>query len=345
MHTIPSEQATSAGNKMQRGGTVREFCLACQADLESPRKHVDEARRAVKSGILNINKPSGITSHDVVDRARDASGVKRVGHAGTLDPSASGLLLVCIGQATRVAEYLMAGRKKYRAEIHLGTSTDTHDRDGKVTYQAPEVNTSREEIEQALTLFTGRVQQIPPMYSALRHNGTRLYELARRGIQVERTPRQVEIYDLQLTDWTSPVFRLTVECSKGTYVRALARDLGEALGTGGHLSNLVRVASGSFILDDAVSLSTVERRFAEGRWPQILHPLDEALLQFEAVIVDGETERKIRQGQQVRGPEPLDGPLCRAYSPSGEFIALLRYDNEEDVWRPRKVFNLHEAGT
>jgi tRNA pseudouridine55 synthase len=304
-----------------------------------------KSRKRAIVGILNIDKPLGITSHDAVDKVRRASGIGRVGHAGTLDPAASGVLLVCLGQATRVTEFLMEGRKEYDAQIRLGITTDSGDSAGRVIHEAREVRTSREQIEQALIQFHGRIQQIPPMHSALKHKGTPLYELARRGIEVERSPRLVEIYDLQLTDWTPPSLRLRVECSRGTYIRALARDLGETLGTGAHLQNLVRVASGAFTLDDAISLSTVEESFANGWWPHVLHPLDEALLHFEAVVVDPETEVKIRQGQQVKGLEPLEGPFCRAYSSSGRFIALLRYEEGSKLWQPRKVFDLREADT
>lgn len=330
---------------MRRGDNIREPCLACTGGLDSATVGGAEPRKTAIAGILNINKPSGITSHDVVDKVRRASGIGRVGHTGTLDPAASGVLLVCIGQATRVSEYLMEGRKKYEAQIRLGISTDTGDSEGKVTHEAPEVNTTREQIDQALNHFRGPIQQLPPMHSALKYKGTPLYKLARRGIEVERSPRPVEVHDLQLIDWSPPSIRLVVECSKGTYIRALARDLGEMLGTGAHLQTLVRVASGCFTLDSAMSLGTVEDSFANGLWSYILHPLDEALLHFQAVVVDQETETRIRQGQQVKGLEPLDGPFCRVYSSSGRFIALLRYEEERKVWQPRKVFNLHEGST
>jgi tRNA pseudouridine55 synthase len=330
---------------MRRGGTIREFCPACQGDSDSWPDRKAKAGKGAIVGILNINKPLGITSHDVVDRVRKASGIRRVGHAGTLDPAASGVLLVCLGEATRVSEYLMEGRKRYDAHLRLGISTDSGDSEGKITYEAAEVKTNREQIEQALSLFLGQIEQIPPMHSALKHKGTALYKLARRGIEVERTPRLVEIYDLQLTDWTPPLLRLTVQCSKGTYIRSLARDLGEKLGTGAHLQSLVRLASGSFTLDKAITLGTVEESFAKGYWPQMLHHLDEALLHYEAVIVDEEMERKIRHGQWVKGLKTLGTVLCRAYSSSGRFIALLDYDQQRKIWRPRKVFDLDESNT
>ncbi len=332
--------------KMQRGGSIREPCLACEGrSLAFKAEHKAQSSTDNIVGILNVDKPLGITSHDVVDRVRKASGVKRAGHAGTLDPAASGVLLLCLGQATRVSEYLMEGRKRYDAGICLGVTTDTGDGEGKTVYRATSVATTLQGIEETLGCFLGRIEQTPPMHSALKHDGTPLYELARRGIKVERRPRSVEIHDLRLTAWTPPLLRLTVECSRGTYIRALARDLGERLGTGAYVQSLVRLASGPFTLDRAVSLGAVERSFAEGYWRQFLHPLDEALLHHEAMIVDEETEMKIRQGQRVEGLEPLNGPLCRAYSSSGRFVALLQYDQEERVWQPRKVFNLDEATT
>jgi tRNA pseudouridine55 synthase len=239
----------------------------------------------------------------------------------------------------------MEGTKRYDASIRLGISTDSGDGDGRITHRTTKVNTTREQIEQALSLFLGEIEQIPPMYSALKHKGTALHKLARQGIVVERAPRLVEIHDLQMTAWTPPVLRVTIECSKGTYVRALARDLGKELGTGGHLQSLVRLASGTFSLDGSIPLRTIEESFASGHWPEIIHPLDEALLHYEAVIVDRATEKKILQGQQVKGWGQLNTPLCRAYSSSGRLIALLSYDEENKQWQPRKVFHPNADNT
>lgn len=328
---------------MERAESVREPCLACPSGSVPPRLGGGQPARIVPTGILNLNKPPGPTSHDIVDRVRRASGVRRVGHAGTLDPAASGVLVVCLGQATRVIEYLMNSRKRYEARIRLGIATETGDAQGKVVRSIPEVNTTRSEVEEALTRFQGPVEQVPPMYSALKHEGKALYELARCGIEIERTPRVVEIYDLRLTEWTPPTFRLYVECSRGTYVRVLAADVGEALGTGAHLEQLVRVACGAYTLEDAVSLHHAEQTLSGGDWFQILHPLDEPLLDFDAFIVDQETELMIRHGQQVDGPDPSNGLFCRAYNTIGQFVALLQYRRELTAWQPRKVFNLDEA--
>ena len=295
-------------------------------------------RRQQISGILNIDKPAGMTSHDAVDRVRRISGQRRVGHAGTLDPLATGVLVVCLGQATRVAEYLMASDKVYRAQIRLGVSTDTHDAEGEVTATA-EVNLGEEEAREAMASFTGAIQQVPPMYSALKREGTPLYKLARQGITVGREPRSVEIHNIQLLDWNPPLLTMRVECSPGTYIRALARDLGQKLGCGAHLQSLTRLASGHFTLEEAVSLDELAEAFAQGDWQEFIHPLDEALLDFGPVVVDAQTEKRIRHGQQVQAPATCEtGELRRAYSKKGELIAILRHDPQTGLWQPKKVF-------
>jgi tRNA pseudouridine55 synthase len=297
------------------------------------------------SGILNMDKPAGMTSHDIVDRVRQLSGQRRVGHAGTLDPSATGVLVVCLGQATRVVEYLMASDKVYRAQIRLGVSTDTHDAEGQVTATA-EVDVSEEEVRRALASFVGSIQQVPPMYSALKHQGVPLYKLARQGITVEREPRSVEIHNIELLKWNSSLVTIQVECSPGTYIRALARDLGHELGCGAYLQSLTRLASGHFTLDEAVSLDELAEAFAQENWQEFIYPTDEALLDFEPLVVDAQMEKRIRHGQQVQAlplpPPQAEGEwreeLRRAYSPKGEFIAILRHDPQTGLWQPKKVF-------
>jgi len=289
------------------------------------------------SGILNLDKPAGMTSHDVVARVRHLLGIRKVGHAGTLDPMATGVLLICLGQATRVAEYLMRSDKIYRAEIRLGVTTDTHDAEGQVIKTA-KVNVGEEEVREALASFVGQIEQVPPMYSALKREGIPLYRLARKGIVVERKPRTVKVHRIKLLDWSPPLVTIEVTCSPGTYIRALARDLGERLGCGAHLAALTRLASGRFTLDEAVSLDKLAEAAAQGRWQELLHPLDAALQDFPAVTLDEAAERRVRFGQQVAiehsGPEPF----CRAYSTRGELVALLRYDPQTGLWQPKKVF-------
>jgi len=324
-------------------------------------------------GIINLNKPRGPTSHDVVDRVRALTGIRRVGHAGTLDPLATGVLLVCVGRATRVAEYLMAGQKAYRARVHLGITTDTYDAEGRVVAEAP-VEANRAQVEAALAQFRGTITQVPPMYSAVKHKGTPLHRLARRGVGVERLPikaRQVKIFRLELTAWEPPQCTLAVTCSPGTYVRALAHDLGQALGCGAHVAGLTRLASGDFRLEDAVTLEELAQAAAAGRWPDLLHPIDAALTRFPALHLDADTARRLCLGQAVSPPllgqavsPPLLGQalspsagagtlpppggggwgwvLARAYGPDETFLALVAYDPATGLWRPRKVFRTPE---
>jgi tRNA pseudouridine55 synthase len=296
------------------------------------------------SGILNINKPRGPTSHDVVDCVRALTGIRRVGHAGTLDPLATGVLLVCIGQATRVAEYLMAGQKTYRARVRLGVSTNTYDAEGQVAAEAPvEVDSTR--VETALARFRGTITQVPPIYSALKHKGTPLYRLARQGVdmaQFSPKARQVEVFRLELTAWEPPECTVEVTCSPGTYVRTLAHDLGQALGCGAHLAGLTRLASGKFRLENGITLEELAHAAAEGHWRDLLHPIDAALTRFKPLHLDADAARRLCSGQTISLPPGEMGmgksDLARAYGPARTFLALVAYDAEARVWRPRKVF-------
>jgi tRNA pseudouridine55 synthase len=317
-------------------------CADCpKGQTRAKRRWIAPRREVPLSGILNVDKPPGITSHDVVDVLRRVAGQRKVGHAGTLDPMATGVLLLCLGQATRVAEYLMAGRKRYRATIVLGATTDTYDADGEVISQGGAVDFSQAEIEAGLARFVGRIEQVPPMYSALKRDGQPLHKLARKGETVERAPRPVEIDEIVLLDWTSPSLIVEVACSSGTYIRSLAHDLGQQLGSGAHLAALVRLQSGQFTLEGAASLERLEEAFEHGQEDQYLLPLDEALLDWPALIVGANDARRIGQGQAVVGDPPSGedgGDLCRAYSLAGDFLAVMAYDGEHRLWRPKKVF-------
>ena len=298
------------------------------------------------SGIFNIDKPAGWTSFQVVSLVRRLSGVRRVGHAGTLDPSATGVLVVCLGQATRLIEYTMAATKVYRAEVRLGITTDTLDATGKPLCQADPSNIDRRQVEEALADFVGEIDQVPPMFSALKHNGEPLYRYARAQRQVERQARRVTIHRLQLLAFQSPLATIEVECGKGTYIRALAHDLGQQLGCGAHLAALARLQVGPFALADACSLPELEAAFQEGRWQSLLHPADAALPSWPAVTLSEAQERAVRFGQCLAAdsldPSPAhaveNGQLCRAYSPRGQLVAILRYDADALLWRPAKVF-------
>jgi tRNA pseudouridine55 synthase len=270
---------------------------------------------------------------------RRASDLKRVGHAGTLDPLATGVLLVCLGAATRVSEFLMNSRKVYRASVRLGVTTDTDDAEGRMLREAAVATFDRTAIGETLGHFVGSIEQVPPMRSALKREGQRLYKLARLGATIEREPRTIEIYRLDLLGWNPPLIEFEVECSKGTYIRALARDIGEKLGCGAHLAALTRLASGRFTLDQAKSLEAVQDAFAHGQWSEIVHPLDEALLDFDALVADAEQTRRIKQGIAIPAASPPGTMLVRAYSADGECIALLRYNSVTHEWWPEKVFS------
>ncbi|MCJ7510064.1 MAG: tRNA pseudouridine(55) synthase TruB [Dehalococcoidia bacterium] len=298
------------------------------------------------SGIFNIDKPTGWTSFRVVSLVRRLSGVRRVGHAGTLDPAATGVLVVCLGHATRLVEYMMAATKVYRAEVRLGITTDTLDATGTPVDQADPSNISRQQVEEALTAFVGDIDQVPPMFSALKYNGEPLYRYARAHRHVERQARRVTIHRLQLLAFQSPLATIEVECGKGTYIRALAHDLGQQLGCGAHLATLARLRVGPFTLENACSLAELEAAFREGRWQSLLHPADAALSSWPAVTLSEPQERAVRFGQCLAAdslePAPAqaveNGQLCRAYSPREQLMAILRYDAAALLWRPAKVF-------
>jgi len=294
-------------------------------------------------GILNINKPEGITSFTVVARLKRLTGEKHVGHAGTLDPIATGVLPICFGQGTRVTQFLMNSSKTYTAEIELGVSTATFDREGQVIHRGDPEAITRSQIEDTLSEFLGATQQIPPIYSALKHHGKKYYELARAGIPIKPEPRQVQIFSIELLNYTLPLVTIKVECSKGTYMRSLAHDLGEKLGCYAHLKNLTRVQYGGFRLEDALGLAQVEEAIQKGKWQDLLYPIDSPLLNLEAAIVDTNCEIAIRNGQAVSLGEkhlPKEG-YCRAYNQDGHLIALLRFASDKKSWHPEKVFPLH----
>ena len=299
-------------------------------------------------GILNIDKPYGITSMDVVRRVKRASGQRRVGHGGTLDPIATGVIPVCMGQATRLMEDVVGGAKTYLAGIELGVCTDTYDALGEVVERRDAAGVTRADVEGALPAFTGDILQVPPMYSALKRGGKRLYDLARAGVEVEREARPVTVHSIAVREWAPPVVTLEVECGKGFYVRSLAHDLGEALGCGGHMRTLARLRSGAFRVEDALTLDEVEERFADGTWGEAAHSPDVALRGLRAVIVGARVEEMIRNGRFFEAGEasaqPRASERCRAYSTDGRFLATVAFDAELRVWRPEKVFALGYGG-
>jgi tRNA pseudouridine55 synthase len=301
-------------------------------------------------GILNINKPPGRTSFSIVSAIKRLSGVKRVGHAGTLDPAATGVLLVCLGQGTRITEYLMDDRKTYLAEIEFGITTDTFDGDGAVTAREDPSGIDREKLESALSSFTGLTHQIPPMYSAVKHRGKPLYRLAREGKTVERKIREVQIDSIDLLDWQPPVATVEIVCGKGTYIRSLAHDLGQTMGCGAYLKNLVRTRCGTFDITDSVTMEQLEEAVESERWQDYLYPIDAVFAGWTAIVVGDEAREAIRNGRPLdtddeafsslgpSGQDDVTAGRCRVYALNGDFVALLRFNPEKCRWQPDKVF-------
>lgn len=291
-------------------------------------------------GILIIDKEAGWTSHDVVARVRRITGERKVGHTGTLDPAATGVLPVCLGAATKVIEFLQGAGKTYYAEVALGIATDTDDQEGQITAEAAVPRLTVAELDRALDQFRGPIAQIPPMYAAIKQGGRKLYELARAGETVERPPRQVTINTLALLGWEPPIARLLIDCSKGTYIRAIARDLGAALGCGAHLSRLARLRTGPFYLDQALTLDELATEFVETPWPELaLHP-DTALLDWPVIILDEAGVLAWRQGKDIQAANGAAGDYCRAYSAAGDWLGLGKFDAERGAWHPEKVVAL-----
>ena len=293
----------------------------------------------MRDGILIIDKPSGPTSHDVVNRVRRATKIKQIGHAGTLDPMATGVLVVCVGQATRISEYLAGHDKAYRATIRLGIETNTYDADGEIV-ATHEVNVDRARVERALAQFVGEVQQVPPMYSAIKREGQKLYELARQGIEIERAARSVIVHSIELREYEAPTAIIDVQCSAGTYVRSIAHDLGAVLGTGGHLSELQRVAAGPFTIDQAITLEAFAAAAQEGAWHIHLRAIDEALKDWPLVVLAEPDRVRALNGAPIFSLN-LSGTRCRAHDARGNLIALLVFDQNKHWWRAEKVLAMN----
>jgi tRNA pseudouridine55 synthase len=298
------------------------------------------------NGILNIDKPAGWTSHDVVAWVRRVLREKRVGHAGTLDPMATGVLLVCVGQATRVVEYLTAGQKVYRAEAQLGIATDTYDADGQVTATASVPPLSADDLRSALANFVGEIQQRPPAYSAIKQDGEAAYRKARRGEAVELPARPVMIHGIELLDWdpTASKFTIDVTCGPGTYIRSLSHDLGQVLGCGAVLTRLTRTRSGQFAIEDAVDLDTLADAAHSDDLARYLHPIVTALQKLTRVLVDAEQVARLIHGQFLPCPTPPEVETGYAVDADDALIAILAYDAPREAWRPYKVFGMGDEG-
>ena len=309
------------------------------------------------SGILNLCKPVDCTSFDMVKRVRRLSGEKKVGHGGTLDPLASGVLPICLGRATRVSEFLADSSKSYRSVMKFGVATDTYDAEGAVTEEKETFHLTLDEVEESLGPFRGIILQEPPMYSALKHEGKRLYELAREGKTVERPKRETMVHKLQIVSWDPPYATIYVDCGRGTYVRSLAHDIGQALGVGAHLTELVRLRTGPFDVSESVTPEKFEEAVEAGNWQELLFPMDFALGNMPAAILDKRAERATTNGQPIPVSyldydkistaaaqlsnayrEPGELILCRAYSQEGRFLAVISAPTPRGPWSPKRVF-------
>ncbi|WP_043933317.1 tRNA pseudouridine(55) synthase TruB [Bacillus sp. EB01] len=298
-------------------------------------------------GILPLYKPAGMTSHDCVFKLRKILKTKKVGHTGTLDPDVTGVLPICIGRATKVAEYITDAGKAYEGEVTIGVSTETEDASGAEVNRIPvERIISRQEILDVLASLTGEIEQTPPMYSAVKVNGKRLYEYARKGIEVERPSRFVTIYKLELLDdreefiGETITFRFRAECSKGTYIRTLAVMIGERLGYPAHMSSLIRTRSAAYTLDDCLTFAQIEELMAKGEIDQALRPTASALFHLPKYRINDTLAEKVKNGVRLRIPEEFSnhsGPIALEVM-SGEVLAIYqKHPEKEGLMKPIKV--------
>lgn len=288
-------------------------------------------------GVINLDKAKGITSQEAVTALKQALKVKKAGHAGTLDPIATGVLLVLVGEATKIARFLSDLDKEYVAELKLGERTDTLDADGRVIETKEVPHLTENDIEQALSRFRGEIRQTPPMYSALKRNGTPLYKLARKGMAVERQERIVNILRLELLRFNTPFLEIKINCSKGTYIRSLADDIGQALGTGAHITALRRTAIGRFKVENAVSLDAISA--------ETLIPIDDALSHLREIVLTARDYTLISKGSQILFPERLfaDGEFLRLKTPEGKLFAVGRVSAKDSAMpkiMPERVLHI-----
>jgi tRNA pseudouridine55 synthase len=296
-------------------------------------------------GVVPVNKPAGLTSHDVVNRIRRLSRQKKVGHTGTLDPAVKGVLPICLGQATRIAEYIQSLPKRYWGTLTLGAATDTQDHTGRVTEEQPVSPLDPEQIDRVFRRFIGEIEQVPPMYSAVKVDGKRLYEWARQGREIKRSSRRVTVYSLERTGiegGEQPRIHFDVRCSKGTYVRTLCVDLGKELGYPAHMSRLVRTESGPFTLEEAFTLDRLERVAASGEWGSVLTGIGEALGHLPEIVVPQSLFTSVMNGRLLhpgKGEGLAVGTLFRVFTEEGQFCALYRMKDERTA-KPEKVFRV-----
>jgi len=295
------------------------------------------------SGVLVVDKPVGMTSHDVVQAVRNGTNLRRAGHTGTLDPRASGVLVILVGPAVRLSEYVSASDKRYQAIIRMGGKTDTFDADGTFTQDTNEtIDVTEQQFEDVLKTFVGEIEQTPPPYSAVKVQGRKAYEMARKGEDVKLEPRKITVHHLEVLEWAPPEVVIDVHCSSGTYVRSLANDLGEKLGCGAYLVGLRRTKSGRFSLRDAVPLRKLQEAFTAGNWYQYLIPAAEALGDWPSIELSPDDVEGVRHGHRVTAePDTKVGSRVRGVSTQGELVALMECVEEDGgtlAWQPKKVF-------
>ncbi len=276
------------------------------------------------NGIINVNKPLGITSHDVVYRLRKLLGIKKIGHTGTLDPDASGVLPMCIGKGTKLAELLTASDKQYLAEMTLGAITDTQDKSGEVLETFP-VNVTEDEILAAVKSFVGEIEQTPPMYSAVKIDGKKLYELARKGKTVERKPRNVTINDIEIKniDLENKTVTMLVDCTKGTYIRTLCEDIGKRLGCGGYMSALTRTRSGRFKIEDSYTLEQIEEKLLNNDLSFFIS-VEEAIPEFPKIVLAEKNAKKVQYGIKISVEGLEVGETYRVFDEKDNFLVIAK---------------------
>ena len=293
-------------------------------------------------GIINVYKEKGYTSHDVVAKMRGILKMKKIGHTGTLDPDAEGVLPVCLGKGTRLCDLLTDKSKTYKAVLLLGQVTDTQDISGKVLSESRPVADERQ-IEDVVLGFLGRYEQIPPMYSALKVNGKKLYELARAGKEIERRPRPVEILAIEVNKIDLPRVTMTVSCSKGTYIRTLCHDIGQKLGCGGCMESLLRTRVDRFHLEDSLTLSQIESLRDRGTIKDYIMPVEDVFREYPLLLIRDSADKLVHNGnpflpEHAEGDGSLQSGWVRVYDSRKQFIGIYEYDREKKRYQPRKIF-------
>lgn len=289
------------------------------------------------NGIINVYKEKGYTSHDVVAKLRGILKQKKIGHTGTLDPDAEGVLPVCLGKGTKLCSLLTDKHKTYEAVLHLGVKTDTQDQSGTVLEEKP-VSCTPEEVQTCIQSFLGEQMQVPPMYSALKVQGKKLYELAREGIEIERKPRPVTFYDIQVQQISLPYITFSVTCSKGTYIRTLCHDIGEKLGCGGCMEKLLRTRVDQFVLSDSLKLSEIERLVKEGKILEHIVTVEEMFSYLPAYDAEPELDKLLENGNPVPNRKQQIFQKVRMYTSTHVFVGIYEYQGEKRQYKPERIF-------